>query len=74
MNQIRELICIKTNPKDSWTAFSFPAHCIAVQSLGLAQGEMDPLCSSAALYCLQIFLELLGWYSAFIEGYASYFF
>lgn len=74
MNQIRKLVCIKTNPKDSWLAFSFPAHCMAVQSLGQAQGEMDPLCSSAALYYLQIFLELPCWYSAFIEAYASYIF
>lgn len=40
MNQIRELVCIKTSPKEAWPAFSFPAHYMAVQSLGLAQGKM----------------------------------
>lgn len=62
MNQMRELICIKTNQKEAWPAFTFPAHYMAVQNLGLAQGEMKgerlSLCGSAALCYLQIFQEL----------------
>jgi len=37
------MICSKTNPQKAWPAFSFPAHYMDVQNLGLAQREMKRL-------------------------------
>ena len=43
VNSMWEMICSKTNPQKAWPAFSFPAHYMDVQNLGLAQREMKRL-------------------------------